>query len=156
MSCNSFNVIYVVIWIGCLEECIGETDVWKIRLRDTEGQSIQTTHKATRALTIKRWGKYMNLWKMPFQNIPISSDVIKWHKFKKRIWNIWTFQTEYINKLNQLWQIRGMTQVCFIENIYKYRWPFPCWVLYCVTEGMSMFEAIENDQHFKFSAFQTS
>ena len=156
MSCNSFNVIYVVIWIGCLEECIGETDVWKIRLRDTEGQSIQTTHKATRVLTIKRWAKYMNLWKMPFQNIPISSDVIKWHKFKKRIWNIWTFQTEYINKLNQLWQIRSMTQVCFIENIYKYRWPFPCWVLYCVTEGMSMFEAIENDQHFKFSAFQTS
>ena len=33
-SCNSFNVIYVVICLGCLENYIGETDVGKTRLRD--------------------------------------------------------------------------------------------------------------------------
>ena len=34
MSCNSFNVIYVLICSGCLEEYIGETGVGKARLRD--------------------------------------------------------------------------------------------------------------------------
>ena len=33
--CNSFNVIYVVICSGCLEEYIGETGVGKTRLRDS-------------------------------------------------------------------------------------------------------------------------
>ena len=34
MSCNSFNVIYVVICLGCLEKYIGGTDVGKTRLSD--------------------------------------------------------------------------------------------------------------------------
>ena len=34
MSCNSFNVISVLICSGCLEEYIGETGVGKTRLRD--------------------------------------------------------------------------------------------------------------------------
>ena len=34
MPCNSFNVIYVVICSGCLEEYIGETGVGKTRLID--------------------------------------------------------------------------------------------------------------------------
>ena len=34
MSCNSFNVIYVLICSGFLEEYIGETGVGKTRLRD--------------------------------------------------------------------------------------------------------------------------
>ena len=34
MSCNSFNVIFVVICSGCLEECIGKTGVSKSKLRD--------------------------------------------------------------------------------------------------------------------------
>ena len=34
MSCNSFNVIYVVICSDCLEEYIGETGVGKARLKD--------------------------------------------------------------------------------------------------------------------------
>ena len=34
MSCNSFNVINVLICSGCLEEYIGETGVYKISLRD--------------------------------------------------------------------------------------------------------------------------
>ena len=34
MSCNSFNVIYILICLGCLEECVGATGVGKIRLRD--------------------------------------------------------------------------------------------------------------------------
>ena len=29
-----FNVIYVAICLGCLEECIGETGAGKTRLRD--------------------------------------------------------------------------------------------------------------------------
>ena len=33
MSCNSFNVIYVLICSGFLEKCIGETGVGKTRLR---------------------------------------------------------------------------------------------------------------------------
>ena len=33
MSCNSFNVIYVVICSACLEEYIGETGAGKTRLR---------------------------------------------------------------------------------------------------------------------------
>ena len=32
MSCNSFNVIYVVTCSGCLEDHIGETGVGKTRL----------------------------------------------------------------------------------------------------------------------------
>ena len=35
MSCNSFNVIYVLICSGILEEYIGETRVGKTRLRDS-------------------------------------------------------------------------------------------------------------------------
>ena len=35
MSCNNFNVIYVLIYSGCLGEYIGETGVGKPRLRDT-------------------------------------------------------------------------------------------------------------------------
>ena len=35
MSCNSFNVIYVVICSGCLEEHIGESGVGRTRLRDS-------------------------------------------------------------------------------------------------------------------------
>ena len=34
MSCNSFNVIYVLISSGCLEEYIEETGLGKTRLRD--------------------------------------------------------------------------------------------------------------------------
>ena len=34
MSCNSFNVIYVLICSGCSEERTGETGVGKTRLRD--------------------------------------------------------------------------------------------------------------------------
>ena len=34
MSCNSFNVINVLICSGCLEEYIGETGVYKTSLRD--------------------------------------------------------------------------------------------------------------------------
>ena len=34
MSCSSFNVIYVLIYSGCLEEYIGETSVGKTKLRD--------------------------------------------------------------------------------------------------------------------------
>ena len=34
MSCNSFDVIYVVFCSSCLEEYIGEKDVEKTRLRD--------------------------------------------------------------------------------------------------------------------------
>ena len=36
MSCNSFDVIYVIICLGCLEEYIGETGVDKRRLRDRD------------------------------------------------------------------------------------------------------------------------
>ena len=42
MSCNSFNVIYVLICSGCLEEYIGQTAVGKIRLRD--GVRVRTQH----------------------------------------------------------------------------------------------------------------
>ena len=49
MSCNSFNVIYVLICSGCLEEYIEETGAGKTRLRD----SIQTTYKTTRTSKIK-------------------------------------------------------------------------------------------------------
>ena len=31
------------------------------------------------------------------------------------------------------------------------RVPFPCSILYCDREGLSMLDAIENDQYFKFS-----
>ena len=34
MSCNSFNVIYVVICSGCLENYIEKTGVGKSKLRD--------------------------------------------------------------------------------------------------------------------------
>ena len=34
MSCNSFNVIYVVICSSCLEDYFEETGVGKTRLRD--------------------------------------------------------------------------------------------------------------------------
>ena len=34
MSCNSFNVIYVVICSGCLEEYIGETEEGTTKLRE--------------------------------------------------------------------------------------------------------------------------
>ena len=34
MSCNSFNVIYVVICSGCLEEYIGETEEGTSKLRE--------------------------------------------------------------------------------------------------------------------------
>ena len=34
MPCNNFNVIYVVICSGCLEEHIEQTGVGKTRLRD--------------------------------------------------------------------------------------------------------------------------
>ena len=52
MSCNSFNVIYVLICSGCLEEYIGETGVGKTRLRD--GVRVYRKHiKTTRASKIK-------------------------------------------------------------------------------------------------------
>ena len=34
MSCNSFNVIFVMICSSCLEEYIGETGAGKTRVRD--------------------------------------------------------------------------------------------------------------------------
>ena len=33
MSCNSFNVVYVVLCFGCLEEYTGEISVGKTKLR---------------------------------------------------------------------------------------------------------------------------
>ena len=59
------------------------------------------------------------------------------------------FQTEQKTKLNQLSQINGMTQrfnVLLISlEIHQQR------ILYCATEGISMFDAIKNDQCFKLS-----
>ena len=46
MYCNSFDVIYVIICSGCLEEYIGETGVDKRRLRDRD-RCIETAHKTT-------------------------------------------------------------------------------------------------------------
>ena len=34
ISCNGFNVIYIVICLGCLEDYMGKTSVGKTRLRD--------------------------------------------------------------------------------------------------------------------------
>ena len=42
ISCNSFNVIYIVICAGCLEEYIRETGVGKTRSSD---RVIQPGHK---------------------------------------------------------------------------------------------------------------
>ena len=60
MSCNSFNVIYVGICSGCLEEYIGEMGVdkrWRNGCRQKkikiQGQSIQTAHKTIRASAMK-------------------------------------------------------------------------------------------------------
>ena len=52
MSCNSFNVIYVVICSGCLKEYIGDAGVSKTGLRDRV-RVYKTAHKRTSASTIK-------------------------------------------------------------------------------------------------------
>ena len=65
MSCNSFNVIYVVICSVCLEEYIGETGVDKTRL--TYRFRVYRQHiKQPGHQKIKNWGKYTNLWKRLF------------------------------------------------------------------------------------------
>ena len=74
MSCSSFNVIFVVICSGCLEEYIGETSVGKTRLRDrviVYRQHIKQPehHKLKVEEHIQICGF--------FQNISVSSDAIK-------------------------------------------------------------------------------
>ena len=50
-TCDSFNLIYVVICDTCKEEYIGETGEGKIKLRDRV--SVSPTHSATIIPTIK-------------------------------------------------------------------------------------------------------
>ena len=49
MSCNSFNVIYVVFCFGCLEKYTGEINVSKTKLGKSE-----YTHSMNESLSIKK------------------------------------------------------------------------------------------------------
>ena len=51
---------------------------------------------------------HTSLWKRLFQNILVFSDEIRWQNLRRAYET--KFQTEYKIKLNQLWQIKGMTQ----------------------------------------------
>ena len=76
MSCNSFNVIHVVICPGCLEEYIGEMGVGKATLRDrvrVYRQHIkQPEHQK---LKVKKHIQFCG--RGSFEIIPVSSDWIK-------------------------------------------------------------------------------
>ena len=91
MSWNSFNVIYVMICSGCLEECIGETGVGtKRRVRDR----------------VKVYRQHINQpdhqkLKVEEQMQSNDTNLRRAHETK--------FQREYQTKLNQLWQIKGIT-----------------------------------------------
>ena len=107
MSCNSFNVIFVLICSGCLEEYFGEMSVGKTRLRDwvtVYRQCIkQPKHQKLKVEEhIQICGKgsfkiflFLQMW---------SNGITLKRAYETK------FQREYKSKLNQLWQIKGMTQ----------------------------------------------
>ena len=107
MSCNSFNVIYVVTCSGCLEDHIGETGVSKTRLwnrfrvyRQRIKQPEHQQVKVEEHLRICGRGYFkifplLQMW---------ANDTNLRRAYKEK------FQTECKTKLNQLWQIKGMAQ----------------------------------------------
>ena len=58
-TCNSFNLIYVVICDTCKEECIGETGERKTKLRDRA--SVFSAHLATTIPSIKSWRTFKSM-----------------------------------------------------------------------------------------------
>ena len=78
MPYNSFNIIYVVICSGCLEEYIGETAVGKTKLRDrvgVYGQHIKQPEHQKLKVEEHIYVSYTNLWKGLL--VESSSDEIK-------------------------------------------------------------------------------
>ena len=59
-TCDSFNLIYVVICDKCKEEYIGETGEEKTKLRDS--QSVSPKHSATTISTIKSRRTFKSMW----------------------------------------------------------------------------------------------
>ena len=106
-SCNSFNVIYVVICSGCLIEYIGETGVGKTRLRDrviVYRQHIKQPghHKLKVEELLQICGR--DSFKIfPFLQMRSNDTNLR------RVYET-TFQREYETKINQPLHIKGMTQ----------------------------------------------
>ena len=104
MSCNdSFNIIYAHICSGWLEEYIWETGVDKTRLRDmirVYRQHIKQTEyqelKVKQHLGICGRGSFKIF---PFLQMRSNDTNLRRG-----------YETEYKAKLNQLWQIKVMTQ----------------------------------------------
>ena len=137
---------------GCLEEYIGEMGVRKTRLRDRVRVYRQHAkqpehHKLEVEEHIRICGRgsfkifvFLQMW---------SNDTNLRRTYETK------FQKEYKTKLNQLWQTKGVTQrfnvlmIAFKSTLtrdHQFLVPF-----YIVTEKMSMFDATEKDQYFKFS-----
>ena len=99
VSCNSFNVIYVSICSGCLEEYTGETCVGKTRLRDRDRvyrQHIkQPEHQKLEVeehIRIRGRGSFKTF---PFLQM-LSNDTNLRRAYGKK------FQRKYKTNLNQL------------------------------------------------------
>ena len=59
MSCNSFNVIYVVFCFGCLEEYTGEICVGKTKLRKSEHMHNMNDNLSIKNLKLKSICKFL-------------------------------------------------------------------------------------------------
>ena len=106
MSGSSFNVI-------CLDllRLFGRI-YWRNGCRQNKikrlGQSIQTTHKTTRASKIKSWGILRICGRGSFKIIPFLQ--MQSNDTNLRRVNETKFQRKYKTKLNQLWETKGVTQ----------------------------------------------
>ena len=108
MSWNSFNVIYVMICSGCLEEYIGETGVGtKRRVRDRVKVYRQHINQPDHQ-KLKVEEHIRNCGGSSFKIFPFlqmeSNDTNLRRAYETK------FQREYQTKFNQLWQIKGINQ----------------------------------------------
>ena len=107
MSCNSFNVTYVLICLGCLEECNEKPGLGKARLRDrvrVYRQHIKQLEyqklKVEEHIRICRKDSFRLI---PFLQM-LSNDTNLRRAYETKS------QREYKTKLGQLWQVKSMTQ----------------------------------------------
>ena len=107
MSRNSFNVIYVLICLGCLEECFEKPGLGKTRLKDRV--RVYRQHiKQPQHQKLKVEEHIRICRKDSFKIIPSlqmwSNDTNLRRGYETKS------QREYKTELGQLWQVKSMTQ----------------------------------------------
>ena len=107
MSRNSFNVTYVLICLGCLEECIEKSGLGKTRLKDRV--RVYRQHiKQPQHQKLKVEEHIRICRKDSFKIIPSlqmwSNDTNLRRAYETKS------QREYKTELGQLWQVKSMTQ----------------------------------------------